>query len=134
MIPRRLLRVLGSFTLGERPLEALARRLPDTSGQVRESAAAVSLRVARGRYPGQGGPWLPPSLAWWLRSPGCRQYAVVLVAALRRAGHAAELVVGASRRGAHVWAEVAGRAYDLARPEGVAPEEMARDFPVTTRV
>lgn len=134
MIPRRLLRLLGALSLGDRPLEALARRLPGTAPSMREGAAAVSRRVARRRRPGRGGPWLPPGLAQWLRSPGCRQYAVVLVAALRRAGHPAQLVVGAGRRGAHAWAEVDGRAFDLARPEGVPAEEMARDFPVTARV
>lgn len=134
MIPRGLLRALGAWTLGPRPLAALARRLPPTAATVCEEAEAVSRRLARGRRPGRGGPWLPPGLARWLRSPGCRQYAVVLVAALRHAGHPASLVVGAGRRGAHAWAEVGGRAYDLARPGGIAPAAMARDFPLVTRV
>jgi hypothetical protein len=134
VIPRRLLGWVGAVTLGDRPLEALARRLPATAPTPRGEPAEVSRRVARVRRRGHGGPWLPPGVARWLRSPGCRQYAVVLVAALRRAGHPAELVVGAGPRGAHAWTEVAGRAYDLDCPEGIPPEEMARDFPVTTRV
>lgn len=76
---------------------------------------------------------MPAWLGRWLRSPGCRAYAVLLARVLRARGHEASVRLGAGRDGAHAWVECSGRAYDLAHPEGAdAPGFEARFGPVTT--
>lgn len=130
MIPRSLLALLSRLLLGANPLERLPAWLGTVRGSPGRPPEEISQELARGRRPGRGGPWLPPQLARWLRSPGCRQYAAVLCWQLRREGHRADLVVGVAPRGAHVWVECGPRAYDLRHPAGIDPDTMRERHPL----
>jgi hypothetical protein len=134
MISRRLLTGISTLFLGSNPLASLEGWLGEVAPRVVVPPEEVSRKLARTRRPGRGGPWLPPFLARWLRSPGCRQYAVVLVKALRGAGHPAILVLGVSPQGAHVWVECRGRAYDLGHPGGTSSEVLRRRFPLVKEI
>lgn len=130
MIPRPWLGVLARWMgYPARPCDAW---LGPVAPRPRGAPEVLSAALARTRRPGRGGPWLPPALCRPLRSPGCRQYGMLLAATLRAAGHEAVLWVGAGPHGAHVWVECRGRAYDLAHPGGVAARELRDRYVVRT--
>ncbi len=75
---------------------------------------------------------MPPWLGRLFTRPGCRAYAVLLASRLRRQGHPAEVVVGASTAGGHAWVECQGTAFCLLAPEGETAADRRARFAVTT--
>lgn len=111
---RKSFEALARGSLGAKPLEELGTWISPLGSHAGRSASEVHSKLQRSRRSGaRDAPWMPPSWGRWLRTPGCRPYAALLLDALRRQGIPAKLVVGVAPDGGHAWVEAEGFAFDL---------------------